>query len=201
MKKSNTSFFQMGLFGFRVNPDEKLKQFKFSLRKSEREIEREFNRISRQENQIKTQMKNAAKKGQTEILTILAKDIVRNRMAARKMLKLKSTLESLGLRITLIKAQSGSMNALKIATQAMTQLNRMVNLPQMQAIMQKFMMENEMMDMKGEVMDGLTDDLWDDDGYMEEETANQYSQVFKEMGIPLTPQIEAAVSKPKAIES
>lgn len=189
----------MPLFSKKVSPDERLKQFKLSLRKAGREIERERTRLQRSETKLKQEMKAAVNKGELDILMMLAKDMVRNRNACKKFLKLKSSLDSLGLRITLIKAQNGSMMALKGAAVAMAHMNRMVNLPQMQMIMQKFMMENEMMDMKGEVMDGLTDDLWDDDGMMEEETAMQYSQLFNEMGIPLTPQIQEAVSKSNAV--
>ncbi|EAY02800.1 SNF7 family protein [Trichomonas vaginalis G3] len=185
----------MGLFNKKVSPDERLKQFRLDLRKAGREIERERTRLQRTEGKLKLDMKKAANSGNLDILMMLAKDMVRNRNAMKKFMKLKSSLDSLGLRITLIKAQNGSMMALKGASLAMAQLNRMVNLPQMQHIMQKFMMENEMMDTKSEMMDGLTDDLWDEEGDMEEETALQYSAIFQEMGIPLTPQIQAAVAK------
>ena len=185
----------MGLFNKKVSPDERLKQFRLDLRKAGREIERERTRLQRTEGKLKLDMKKAANSGNLDILMMLVKDMVRNRNAMKKFMKLKSSLDSLGLRITLIKAQNGSMMALKGASFAMAQLNRMVNLPQMQHIMQKFMMENEMMDTKSEMMDGLTDDLWDEEGDMEEETALQYSAIFQEMGIPLTPQIQAAVAK------
>ena len=181
----------MGLFGKRISPEEKLKQFRASLRKSVREIERERNRLQMQENKIKADMKRLALKGETESVMILAKDIVRNRNAMNKFLKLSSSLESLGLRIETIKAQAGVTQALKGAASAMTQLNRMVNVPQLQAIMQKFMMENEMMDMKGEMMDEAMDDLWDDQGDMEDETAAQYAKIFNEMGIQMPPALAA----------
>ncbi|OHT15545.1 Charged multivesicular body protein 2a [Tritrichomonas foetus] len=179
----------MGLFGKKISPEEKLKQFRQSLRRSCREIERERTRLQNQETKIKAEMKKLAAKGETESVMILAKDVVRNRNAMHKFLRLASQLESLGLRIETIKAQAGVTQALKGATGAMTQLNRMVNVPQLQAIMQKFMMENEMMDMKGEMMDEAMDDLWDDEGDMEEETAAQYAKVFAEMGIQMPPQL------------
>ena len=103
----------------------------------------------------------------------------------QKFLKLESQLQSLDLRITTIKAQSGVTSALKGAVQAMNQLNRMVNVPQMQAIMMKFMQENEMMDMKGEMVDDQMDQLWDDEGTMEEDAFQQYSNLFAELKIPM----------------
>ena len=68
----------------------------------------------------------------------------------------------------------------------------MVNVPQMQAIMMKFMQENEMMDMKSEMVDEQMDDLWDEDGELEDESLAAYSQIFNEIGIPLPPQIANA---------
>ncbi|KAH0785873.1 vacuolar protein sorting-associated protein 2 1 [Histomonas meleagridis] len=185
----------MGLFGKRVTPEEKLKQFKQSLRRSCREIERERTRLQNQETKMKSEMKKLAAKGETESVMIIAKDLVRNRQAMKKFLKLGSQMESLGLRIETIKAQAGVNKALKGAAQAMHQLNRMVNVPQMQMIMQKFMMENEMMDMKGEMVDEAMDDLWEDDGTdLEEETAAQYAQIFGEIGIPCPPNIAQQAS-------
>ena len=184
----------MSLFGKKVTPEEKLKKFKQSIRKSCREIERERNRLVQQENKMKAEMKKLAAKGETDSVMIIAKDLVRNRAAMKKFLKLGSQLEGLGLRIETIKAQAGVTAALKGAAGAMSQLNRMVNVPQMQMIMMKFMQENEMMDMKSEMVDDQMDDLWDEEGDMEDESVAAYSQIFNEIGIPMPPQMAAQVS-------
>lgn len=184
----------MGLFGKKVSPEEKLKQFRQSLRRSCREIERERTRLQQQETKMKAEMKRLAAKNETESVMILAKDVVRNRAAMHKFLRLSSTLEGLGLRIETIKAQAGVTQALKGAAGAMNQLNKMIKVPELQMIMQKFMMENEMMDMKGEMVDEAMDDLWDEDGDLETETAQQYAQVFTEMGIQMPPELAAQVS-------
>lgn len=185
----------MGLFGKKISPEEKLKNFKLSIRKSCREIERERRRLEQNEVKMKNEMKKLAAKNETESVMIIAKDLVRNRSAMKKFLKLGSQLESLGLRIETIKAQAGVTAALKGAAGAMAHLNHMVNLPQMQAIMMKFMQENEMMDMKSEMVDEQMDDLWDDEGTMEEDTAAQYSQIFAEMGIPVPASVAAAAGE------
>ena len=184
----------MSLFGKKVTPEEKLKKFKQSIRKSCREIERERNRLVQQENKMKAEMKKLAAKGETDSVMIIAKDLVRNRAAMKKFLKLGSQLEGLGLRIETIKAQAGVTAALKGAAGAMSQLNRMVNVPQMQMIMMKFMQENEMMDMKSEMVDDQMDDLWDEEGDMEDESVAAYSQIFNEIGIPMPPQMAAQAS-------
>ena len=179
----------MGLFGKKITPEEKLQNFRKSLRKSGREIERERVRLQQQETKMKAEMKKLASKGETESVMIIAKDLVRNRSASKKFLKLGSQLESLGLRIETIKAQAGVNSALKGAAGAMHQLNRMINVPQMQSIMMKFMQENEMMEMKAEMVDEMMDDVWDEEGDLEEESIAQYSAIFNEIGVPLPPQL------------
>lgn len=192
----------MGLFGKTVSPEEKLKQFRQSLRRSCREIERERQRLQNQETKMKADMKKLAAKGEMDSVMIIAKDLVRNRQAMKKFLKLGSQMESLGLRIETLKAQAGVNKALKGAAQAMHQMNRMVNVPQMQAIMQKFMMENEMMEMKGEMVDEAMDDLWEDgETDIEEETAAQYAQIFGEMGIAVPPNIAESLGQGEAASS
>ena len=183
----------MGLFGKKVSPEEQLANFKKSLRRSCREIERERQRLQQSEAKMKQEMKKLAAKGETESVMIIAKDLVRNRSAMKKFLKLSSQMEGLGLRIETIKAQAGVSQALKGAASAMHQLNRMVNVPQMQAIMAKFMQENEMMDMKSEMVDEAMDDLWDDEGDIEEESAAAYAQIFNEIGVAMPPALAAQV--------
>ena len=177
----------------KISPEEQLANFKKSLRRSCREIERERQRLQQAETKMKSEMKKLAAKGETESVMIIAKDLVRNRSAMKKFLKLSSQMEGLGLRIETIKAQAGVSQALKGAASAMHQLNRMVNVPQMQAIMAKFMQENEMMDMKSEMVDEAMDDLWDDEGDVEEETAAAYAQIFSEIGVPMPPALAAQV--------
>jgi charged multivesicular body protein 2A len=181
----------MGLFGKQVPPEEKLRGFKQSLRKSVREIERARTRLRTEETKVKNEIKRLTTRGETESVMILCKDLVRNRAAAQKFAKLSSQLEALGLRIETIKAQAGAAKALKGATQAMHQLNQMTNLPEMQSIVQKFMMENEMMDMKADMVDEAIDMGLDTEGTVEEEAAAQYAQIFQEMGIPMPPQLAA----------
>lgn len=178
----------MGLTNSKIPPEERLKQFKVELRKSVRAIERERLRIQRSETKIKADMKRLAAKGENESVMILAKDLVRQRVAMNKMLKMGSQIEALGLRIETIKAQNGAMQALKGATGAMVALNKMVNVPQMQAIMQQFIQENEIMEMKNEMVDEAMDEVWDvADEDIEAENAAAYVRIFQELGIPAPP--------------
>jgi charged multivesicular body protein 2A len=189
----------MPLFGRQVPPEERLKSFKQSLRKSVREIDRARARLQTEEAKVKQDIKRLTQRNEMESVMILCKDLVRNRAAAQKFLKLSSQLESLGLRIETIKAQAGAAKALKGAAAAMHQLNQMTNVPEMQAIVQKFIMENEMMDAKNEMVDEAIDMGLDTEGTLEEETAAQYAKIFEEMGMPVPPQIAAQVAGGQAL--
>jgi charged multivesicular body protein 2A len=184
----------MGLFGKTIPPEEKLKNFKRSLRSAVRQLDRERQRLQNEDTKIKNEIKRLHAKGEVESVMILCKDIVRNRSAMNKFLKLGSQLESLGLRIETMKAQAGATQALKGAAQAMHQLNQMVNVPQMQAIIQKFTMENEAMDLKSEMVDDAMDMIMDEDGTLEEDTAAQYAKIFSEIGVPMPPQVAASLA-------
>lgn len=58
--------------------------------------------------------------------------------------------------------------AMKGVTRAMASMNRQLNLPQIQRILQEFEKQSEIMDMKEEVMNDAIDDAMEDDGDEEE---------------------------------
>jgi charged multivesicular body protein 2A len=183
----------MGLFGKKISPEERFKNFKQSLRRSVRELERARTRLQNEEIKMKNEIKRLTARGETESVMILCRDLVRNRAAMQQFLKMQSQIEGLGLRIETIKAQAGAAQALKGAAGVMHRLNAMVNVPEMQMIMQKFMMENEMMDMKKELVDEAMDIVTDEDGTIEDDAAAQYARLFDEMGIAPPPALAAQI--------
>lgn len=72
--------------------------------------------------------------------------------------------------------------AMKGVTKAMGQMNRQMNLPALQKIMQEFEMQNEKMEMVSEVMGDAIDDALEGDEE-EEETEELVNQVLDEIGI------------------
>ena len=76
-------------------------------------------------------------------------------------------------------------DAMKGVAKAMRSMNRQINLPGIQKIMQDFERESEIMDMKEEMMNDAIDDAVDDEND-EEETEAIVNQVLEEIGINLT---------------
>lgn len=72
----------------------------------------------------------------------------------------------------------------------MASMNRGLNLPQIQKIMQDFEKENSMMDMKEEMMSDAVDDVMDDEAEDEEEEGDKIlKEVLDEIGVGLSQQV------------
>jgi charged multivesicular body protein 2A len=140
---------------------------------------------------MKNDIKRLTNRGEMDSVMIVCKDLVRSRAAAQKFMRFSSQLQALGLRIMTISAQAGAATALKGVTQAMHRLNQMMNVPEIQAIVQKFMMEDEMLDMKDDIANEAFDTLFDAEGTVDEDAATQYAQIFAEMRLPVPLQIAA----------
>lgn len=79
-------------------------------------------------------------------------------------------------------------DAMRGATKAMVVMNRRMNVPAMQKILQNFEMQSEMMDMKEEMMGDAMDDIFNED-QEEEETDDIINQVLDEIGISLSSEV------------
>jgi charged multivesicular body protein 2A len=79
-------------------------------------------------------------------------------------------------------------DAMKGVTKAMAQMNRQLNLPGLQKIMQEFERQNERMEMVSEVMGDAIDDALEGDEE-EEETEELVNQVLDEIGIDINQEV------------
>jgi division protein CdvB (Snf7/Vps24/ESCRT-III family) len=82
--------------------------------------------------------------------------------------------------------------------QAMKSMNRGLNLPQIQRIMNDFERESATMDMKEEMMSDAVDDVMDDDLEDEEEESDKIlKQVLDEIGVGISQQVRR--TRPKSL--
>nr|GMC92671.1 vacuolar protein sorting-associated protein 2 homolog 1 [Ipomoea batatas] len=135
------------LFGKKKTPAELLRENKRMLDKSIREIERERQGLQAQEKKLIAEIKKSAKQGQMGAVKVMAKDLIRTRHQIEKFYKLKSQLQGVSLRIQTLKSTQAMGEAMKGVTKAMGKMNRQMNLPALQRIMQEFEMQNEKMEM------------------------------------------------------
>lgn len=176
------------LFGKRMTPDEMMRKNQRALNKAMRDLDREKMKMEQQEKKIIADIKKLAKENQMDAVKIMAKDLVRTRRYVRKFMLMKANIQAVSLKIQTLKSQNAMGEAMKGVTKAMSNMNRQLNLPQIQKILHEFEKQSEIMDMKEEMINDAMDDAMEDEGD-EEETDAIVSQVLDELGLQLNDQL------------
>ncbi|KAF8479041.1 vacuolar sorting protein DID4 [Russula ochroleuca] len=181
------------LFGRTVTPAERLRQHQRSLAKAQRELDRERTKLEQSEKKLIMDIKKSAKAGQLNACKVMAKDLVRTRRYVQKFYQMRTQLQAVGLRIQTLRSNQQMADAMRGATRAMKSMNRGLNLPQIQRIMNDFERESATMDMKEEMMNDAVDDVMDDDLEDEEEEGDKIlKQVLDEIGVGISQQLADA---------
>ncbi|KAJ6629282.1 Charged multivesicular body protein 2a [Pseudolycoriella hygida] len=176
------------LFGKKMSPDEMLRKNQRALNKAMRDLDREKMKMEQQEKKIINDIKKLAKEGQMDAVKIMAQDLVRTRRYTKKFMLMKANIQAVSLKIQTLKSQNTMAQAMKGVTKAMQNMNRQLNLPQIQKILQEFEKQSEIMDMKEEMINEHIDDAMEDEGD-EEETDAVVAQVLDELGLQLNDQL------------
>ncbi|KAF9459575.1 Snf7-domain-containing protein [Collybia nuda] len=177
------------LFGRTVTPAERLRQHQRSLAKAQRELDRERAKLEQNERKLIMDIKKSAKAGQMNACKVMAKDLVRTRRYVQKFYQMKTQLQAVGLRIQTLRSNQQMADAMRGATRAMASMNRGLNLPGIQRIMNDFEKESSMMDMKEDMMSEVVDDVMDQEEDEEEEGDKILKEVLDEIGVNLSQQL------------
>lgn len=153
-----------------------------------RDLDRERAKMEQQEKKVINDIKKLAKDNQMDAVKIMAKDLVRTRRQVRKFMLMKANIQAVSLKIQTLKSQNTMAQAMKGVSKAMANMNRQMNLPQIQQILHEFEKQSEIMDMKEEMINDVIDDAMEDEGD-EEESDAVVSQVLDELGLQLTDQL------------
>lgn len=153
-----------------------------------RDLDREKMKMEQQEKKVIADIKKLAKDNQMDAVKIMAKDLVRTRRQVRKFMLMKANIQAVSLKIQTLKSQNTMAQAMKGVSRAMANMNRQMNMPQIQQILHEFEKQSEIMDMKEEMINDVIDDAMEDEGD-EEETDAVVSQVLDELGLQLTDQL------------
>jgi charged multivesicular body protein 2A len=181
------------LFGRTITPAERLRQHQRALAKAQRELDRERTKLEQSEKKLIMDIKKSAKAGQLNACKVMAKDLVRTRRYVQKFYQMRTQLQAVGLRIQTLRSNQQMTDAMRGATRAMKSMNRGLNLPQIQRIMNEFERESATMDMKEEMTNEVIDDVMDDDLEDEEEEGDKIlKQVLDEIGVGISQQLADA---------
>lgn len=176
------------LFGKRMTPDEIMRKNQRALNKAMRDLDREKMKMEQQEKKIIADIKKSAKDGQMDAVKIMALDLVRTRRYGQRFMRMKANIQAVSLKIQTLKSQNTMAQAMGGVTKAMQNMNRQMNLPQIQRILQEFEKQSEIMDMKEEMINEHMDDAMEDEND-EEESEAVVSQVLDELGLQLGDQL------------
>ncbi|KAL4067519.1 Snf7-domain-containing protein [Scleroderma yunnanense] len=190
------------LFGRTVTPAERLRQHQRALTKAQRELDRERGKLEQSEKKLVADIKKSAKSGQMNACKVMAKDLVRSRRYIQKFYQMRTQLQAVGLRMQTLRSNQQMAEAMRGASRAMASMNRGLNLPAIQKIMNDFEKESSMMDMREEMMSDAVDDVMDDELDDEEEEGDKIlKQVLEEIGVDLSQQLTEAPTGLGAITS
>merc|ERR1712226_453956 len=183
----------MNLFGKRKTPKELLREYKRSIDRSCRDLDRERGKLQQQEKKTISEIKKLAAQGQMGAVNVMAKDLVRTRNYIQKFYKLRSTLQAVSLRLQTMQSNQAMADAMAGAAKAMKKMNKTMNMPQLQKIMMEFEKQSDTMDLKEEMMEDTMDDAFGEEED-EEESEAIVNQVLDEIGISLGGELTSAPS-------
>lgn len=171
-------------FGRRKTPDEILRENKRAIDRAIRDLEREQRRMESQEVKLGNDIRNAARKNEMDSVKIMAKDMVRTKSQIKKFNIMKANLQAISLKTATLKSQNSMASAMKGVTQGLIRMNRQMNLPQIQRIIQEFQKQTDMVDMKEEMINDVMDDVFEEDTD-EQESDQVVNKVLDELGIEM----------------
>lgn len=172
----------MGLFGKSQerNPKEQVQEWTSKLRKESYALDRQIRSIQREEDKLKRTLKEAAKKNDKEVCTILAKELIRSRKAINKIYTSKAHINSVQLQMKNQLATVRVAGSLAKSTEVMTAMQALVKLPEVAASMRE--MSKEMM--KAGIIEEMIDETMEsmeDVEEMEEEAQKEIDKVLWEI--------------------
>lgn len=172
------------IFGRRKTPDEILRENKRAIDRAIRDLEREKTRMEQQEVKLVNEIRKNARANQMDSVKIMAKDLVRTKSQIKKFNIMKANLQAISLKTATLKSQSSMASAMRGVTQGLVRMNRQMNLPQIQRIIQEFQKQTDMVDMKEEMINDVMDDVFEEDTD-EQESDQIVNKVLDELGIEM----------------
>ena len=118
-------------FGKKIPLKDLIKQQKRSVSKAIRELDRERQRMERDEKKLASDIQALAKKGQMGAVRIQARELVRTKNFINKFLTMRAHLNAVLLKIQTVKSHEAMASALKGTSIAMQKMNKQMNLPAM----------------------------------------------------------------------
>lgn len=154
------------------------------IRKSNRQIDRDYQNLLREEEKIKQEMKRAAAQGQNTVVRQLAQQVLRVRQQRERLMQTKGHMSALSHRASTMSSQNTLLNAVKTGATVMTKMNAAMDSAQMSKVMTEFARANEISDMREEMLDDMFD--LDGDDEINQEAEDVLDEIFSEQALNVT---------------
>lgn len=175
----------MSFFGKKTTPSEQLRQQNRDLRKAQRDIERDRRDLERQEKQLELEIKKAAKEGNKQVCTVLAKQLVQVRKQKARTYSASSKVQAVGAQSKSMHANVKLANVMGTTAKTMGEVNKQIKPMDIARTMQEFEKETMKMGMTEETVEDTLNSILDESGDEEEQDAI-VTQVLDEIGIELS---------------
>nr|CAD7571390.1 unnamed protein product [Timema californicum] len=184
-----------------------VKEWSHKIRKESNQLDRQIRAIQREEDKVKRSLKEAAKKGDKGVCTILAKEVIRARKAINKIHTSKAHLNSIMLQMKNQSATLRVAGALQKSTEVMQAMQNLVRVPEVAAAMRELSKEMMRAGIIEEMLEETMDTM-EDPEEMEEEAGEEVDKVLWELTAgqlgkapeavtdTLPPQAETAAASP-----
>lgn len=181
----------MPLFSKDKTPKEQMRETDRTVKKSQRDMTRERYQLEREEKKIQEEIKKAAKQGNKQAATILAKQLLAVRKQKTKTYQVSSQMGAIGTQAKVMNSNMKMAEAVKTTTKTMVSMNKVMDPVKTAQAMREFEMQSAKMEMSEELMNDAMDDVFDASGDEEEQDAI-VSQVLDEIGIEISTKLPTA---------
>ncbi|KAF6017551.1 Vps24 [Bugula neritina] len=173
----------MGLFGKTKAPDPKeaVQHWTSAIRKEGFKLDRNINQIKREEEKVKRSLKDAAKKGHTDVCKVLAKEIVNSRKAQNKLHAAKAHMNSVQMQMKNQLAVLRISGALEASTAVMSSMQQLLKIEDVSATMRELSQEMTKAGIIEEMVEDTLEDALGDDDELEEDVQNEVDKVLFEL--------------------
>merc|ERR1719499_3046093 len=117
-----------------------------------------------------------ANKGQTQSVKTLAKQIIRSRKALGRLERTKCSMTAVNLHLTTAIASMSTATSLKMSGQVMKEMNRLMNVPELQATMEAMRTEMARAEITDEIMEEGFEES-DDEAAIDTEVAKVFDEL------------------------
>jgi len=150
-----------------------------AVRREGRKLDRQIRAIKMEEAKVQKSLKDAAKKGEKDVCTILAKEIIRSRKAVNKIYSSKAQLNSVELGMKNQLATLRVTGSLAKSTEVMKFMEALVKVPEIQASMQELSREMMKAGIIEEMIEDSFESLEEDD--LEEAAQEEVDKILWEV--------------------